>query len=343
MPTLHRDLNAAAQAAYANAAAAAFVLDSNRTAAHAAGTFSTKLIGGERYWYHGCRTADGKVVQIYLGKSSPEMDALITQRNDPAAKSAIAHARRLTAAAIALGCASIIPAHAMVIDRLAAHGFFRAGGILIGTHAFIAYQNRLGVCWEGGASTTDLDFAYPGRNLSVALPADARMDTHTAIESLKMGFVPNSSRTTYTKSDQTDFELDFVTSRGRSNAPVHLASLNVTLQPLRFMEYGMESAIPAVLLTGRGPIVVNLPDPSRYAIHKLIVCAERPERMRIKSRKDLLQAASLIELLQAQDPSALADAWSDATDRGPSWRRRLEVGLSQLQAMHPALDVGFVT
>jgi hypothetical protein len=338
---LRHDLSAAAQAAYANVAAAAFVLDDQRTAAHAAGSFSTKLIHGERYWYHGHRSADGKIVQIYLGKSSPEMDALIAQRNDPQAKAAIAHARRLTAAAVALGCASIIPAHTAVIDRLAAHGFFRAGGILIGTHAFIAYQNRLGVRWVGGDSTTDLDFAHPGRNLSVALSPDARMDTHSAIESLKMGFVPNSSRTTYTKSDQTDFELDFVTRRGRSDAPVHLDWLNVSLQPLRFMEYSMEAVIPSVLLTSRGPIVVNLPDPARYAMHKLIVCAERPERMRIKSRKDLLQAASLIEALQAQDPESLADAWGDAAGRGPRWRLRLGQGLAQLRAMHPALATPF--
>jgi hypothetical protein len=339
--SLHRDLSAAAQAAYANAATAAFVLDANRTAAHAAGTFSSKLINRVRYWYHGHRTADGKIIQIYLGKSSPELDALIEQRNDPQAKAAIAHARRLSDAAIALGCASIIPAHAIVIDRLAAHGFFRAGGILVGTHAFIAYQNRLSVTWDGGASTTDLDFAHVGRNLSIALPADAHMDTHSAIDSLNMGFVPNTHRTTYTKADQKDFELDFITSRGRSDKPVHLAALNVTLQPLRFMEYGMENTIPSVLLTGRGPIVVNLPDPARYAVHKLIVCAERPERMRIKSRKDLLQASSLIELLQAQDPQALANAWADAVGRGPGWKRRLAEGLAQLKQLHPTLDASF--
>jgi hypothetical protein len=339
---LHRDLSAAAQAAYANAATAAFVLDASRTAAHAAGTFSTKLVNGERYWYHGHRTADGKIIQVYLGKSSAELDALIAQRSDPQAKAAISHARRLTNAAMALGCAAIIPAHAIVIDRLAAHGFFRAGGILVGTHAFIAYQNRLGVIWDGGASTTDLDFAHPGRNLSIALPADAHMDTHSAIDSLNMGFVPNTSRTTYTKADQTDFELDFITSRGRSDEPVHLAALNVTLQPLRFMEYGMENTVPSVLLTGRGPIVVNLPDPARYAVHKLIVCAERPERMRMKSRKDLLQAASLIELLQARDPQALAEAWADAAGRGPGWRRRLDDGLDQLLRMQPLPDTSFV-
>jgi hypothetical protein len=271
------------------------------------------------------------------GISQPlALDALIAQRGNPEAKAAIAHARQLTQAAIALGCAAIIPAHARVVERLASHGFFRAGGILVGTHAFIAYQNRLGILWRDGASTQLPEFASPGRNLSIALPAEARMDTHSAIESLNMGFVPNSSRSTYTKSDQTDFELDFITSRGRSDEPVHLDPLNVTLQPLRFMEFSMENTLVDLVLTNRGPYVVNLPDPARYAVHKLIVCAERPERMRMKSRKDLSQAASLISYFQAQDPQALADAWHDAASRGPGWKRRLLEGLAQLQRLYPA-------
>jgi hypothetical protein len=338
---LYRELSAAAQAAYANAATAAFVLDANRTAAQASGTFTSKLIGKERYWYHGHRTADGKVVQVYLGKSGPVIDELIGQRNDPQAKAAIDHAKRLANAAAALGCAEIIPAHAAVIDRLAGHGFFRAGGILIGTHAFIAYQNRFGALWEAGASTTDLDFAHPGGNLSVALPSDRRMDTRSAIESLNMGFAPNTAGTTYTKSDQRDFELDFVTSRGRSDKPVHVAALNVTLQPLRFMEYGMEQAMPAVLLTRRGPIVVNLPDPARYAVHKLVISGERPERMRVKARKDLMQVACLVDYLQRHDADSLSQAWADAAGRGPGWRKRMTSGLGQLAVNHPDLDLSF--
>ncbi|MET0964741.1 MAG: GSU2403 family nucleotidyltransferase fold protein [Noviherbaspirillum sp.] len=39
--------------------------------------------------------------------------------------------------------------------------------------------------------------------------------------------------------------------------------------------------------------MVNLPAPERYAIHKLLVYGERPVSERAKSRKDLLQAASL--------------------------------------------------
>lgn len=177
----------------------------------------------------------------------------------------------------------------------------------------------------------------------MALPSDRRKDTRSAIESLNMGFVPNTAGTTYAKSDQRDFELDFVTSKGRSDKPVHVDASNVTLQPLRLMEHGMEHAIPSVLLTRRGPIVVNLPDPARYAVHKLGISGERPERMRIKARKDLMQAACLVDYLQRHDVGALADAWADAAGRGPGWRKRLRSGYEQLAVTHPDLDLSFAS
>ncbi|MCP5249404.1 MAG: hypothetical protein H6942_12870 [Candidatus Accumulibacter sp.] len=40
-----------------------------------------------------------------------------------------------------------------MIKRLADYGFFRAGGLLIGTHAFIAIGNVLGVRWADSQRT----------------------------------------------------------------------------------------------------------------------------------------------------------------------------------------------
>ena len=59
-----------------------------------------------------------------------------------------------------------------MIKRLADYGFFRAGGLLIGTHPFIGIGNVLGVRWADSQRTQDVDFAHAGRNVSIALPAD---------------------------------------------------------------------------------------------------------------------------------------------------------------------------
>lgn len=336
---MYEFINASAQAAYANLASAAFHWANRRTVADAPGGFAKKVIGQQTYWYHQVRLPNGRLQQSYVGKSTDQVDQLIAQHCDETSAQARAHLKRLCASAIALGCREIPPRHAAVIERLTDFGLFRAGGILVGTHCFMAYENMFGVRWLNGAQTLDLDFAHPGKNLSLALPSEP-IDTRAAIESLKMGFAPNSDQTTYTKPDEPDFDLDFLTSVGRrGQKPVFVKSLNLTLQPLRFMEFSMESTTQAVLLARRGPMVVTLPAPQRYAVHKLLVHGERPEKQRTKANKDLAQAASLISYLAEYDPDALHEAWQDLNSRGPGWQRRASEGLAALESMYPSVDV----
>jgi hypothetical protein len=80
-----------------------------------------------------------------------------------------------------------------VIKRMAEYGFFRAGGVLVGTHAFIAMGNMLGVRWASGWRTSDVDVAHAGKNVSLALAEGARADIHDAITSLEMGLLPQQS------------------------------------------------------------------------------------------------------------------------------------------------------
>ncbi len=242
-------------------------------------------------------------------------------------------------AAAALGCVEVVPKHARVLHRLADHGLFKAGGVLVGTHAYLAYQNRLGVHWTGGDTTVDLNFAHPGKNISIALNANLKIDAHKAIDSLKMGFLPTNSGTRYYKSDEPDFDLDFLTCRtDESAAPIRIPQLNVSLQPLRFMEFSMEHPVIAVLPSGLGPIVVNIPAPERYALAKLLLYPERlhsqqPE----KANKDLYQAASLIELLSSQQPMQLESAWEDLLSRGKTWRANATMAHQALQQRFPGM------
>ena len=47
------------------------------------------------------------------------------------------------------------------------------------------------------------------------------------------------------------------------------------MQPLRFMELSLQDPMRATLIARSGQIVVNLPRPERYALHKLLVSGER--------------------------------------------------------------------
>lgn len=333
---LYAPLTTAAQTAYASLKSAS-MLESVRSIASVPGSFSRKPIKGRDYWYYQVPDLTGKQKQIFLGLATDELTALIDQhRRGDDGKT---HLRQLTRQALAVGCPAIVASHAKIIERLADAGFFQAGGILVGTHVYMAYQNYLGVRWASAAQTVDLDFAHAGRNVSVAIPSDVTMDMGSEIEALKMGFVPVASLTTYVKSDEQDLQIDFVTSLHRGgDTPVLIKSLNATMQPLKFMEFSMEAPIQITLLAQRGPITVNAPPPEKYALHKLLVHGERPQEMRVKASKDLDQAASLIEVLAEHDADLLGETWADLIGRGPGWRSRALEGLEAMRRRYPELD-----
>lgn len=333
---LYTSLSTAAQTAYASLASASR-LEDVRTVAELPGSFSKKLVKGNEYWYYQTPDLTGRQIQIFLGCASDELTKLIALHRSGDDKKV--HLRQLTRQAIAAGCPSIVPAHAKIIERLADAGFFRAGGILVGTHVYMAYQNYLGIRWQSAAQTLDLDFAHAGRNVSVAIPSDVTMDMGSEIEALKMGFVPVKSLTTYVKSDEPDLQIDFVTCRHRGgDTPVLIKALNATMQPLKFMEFSMEAPIQVTLLAQRGPITVNAPPPEKYALHKLLVYGERPQKMRIKATKDLAQAASLIDYLAKNDSELLSQTWRGLIGQGPGWRSRAIEGLKALKELYPGVD-----
>jgi hypothetical protein len=341
---LYKEFPLATQTAFAGLDSAARQADLVRSIADVPGGFAQKEVAGRQYWYYQLKTPDGRLAQSYVGPDDAATRALIQAHANPAAKQARQHLVQLTRAAIELGCAEIPSKHARVIGRLAASGLFSAGGILVGTHAFLAYQNLFGVLWTGGAATLDLDFAHAGRNVSLALPESLTIDASaatSAIDSLKMGFVPNNNRTSFRKADEPDFDLDFLTSRGRTeDAPVHIARLGLTMQPLRFMELSLQDPMRCTLVAKSGPIVVNLPRPERYAIHKLLVYGERSQEQRTKAFKDIHQAAALLDYLLTHDEVQMGALWSDVSARGPGWRRRLEQGYKAMVLRHPDYDFG---
>ena len=333
------ELTALAQTQYANLAQAARQHELRRSIADLPGGFVRKAIKGLDYWYYQYKLPSGTPQQFYIGPDDEATRALIAAHADPAAQRTRKHLSDMCEAVAALGCYSVIPKHARVLARLAHHGLFRAGGVLVGTHAYLAYQNRFGIRWTGGETTVDLDFAHPGRNISIAINENLKIDAHGAIESLRMGFLPVNAGTRYVKDDEPDFDLDFLTCLHRGgDTPLRMPQLNLSLQPLRFMEFSMQDPSVAVLVASSGPIVANVPRPERYALAKLLLYPERLDSSQPeKAGKDLLQAASLIDYLSQHQPEALQDAWSDLLGRGPTWRKLADQGFKALQQQYPAI------
>ena len=77
-------------------------------------------------------------------------------------------------------------------------------------------------------------------------------------------------------------------------------------------------------------MLVQIPRPERYAIHKLIVAERRRDSDRFKAQKDRAQAAFLIKALAADRPEDLPDPLEYACARGSKCRGRIEASLTRL-------------
>jgi len=305
------------------------------------GSFQKLDRKGRSYWYFAYRDFDGRVRMSYVGPDDERVNQLVERfRQNRIPKAMVPQAK----AAIALGCAPSPPKHFRIIKQLADYGFFRAGGVLVGTHAFVAYANMLGVRWLHGSATLDIDFAHAGKNVSLALPADIRINVHGALESLEMGLLPltefgGGAGAQYRNPRDPELRLDFLTPLTRKNAAVTMPELNLALEPIKFMEFSLQGTTQACVFSQRGACIVNVPAPERYAVHKLIIHGERRPVERAKARKDLMQAASLAEYFMAEGQASIFNkAWRDAISRGAGWRTRANKGRQALLAFAPDLD-----
>jgi hypothetical protein len=333
------ELPLSAQTAYAQLFDATLASELSRSVGNLRGSFARKTVKGREYWYFQFTDLGGTLRQLYVGPDSEQVRLLVNQSRQPKDEPLLPLAR----SAIALGCAPVLGRHFRVIRRLSEYGFFRAGGVLVGTHAFLSYGNLLGVRWGEASRTQDVDLAHAGKNVAVALPATLEVDTHGAIESLQLGLLPIGglsarSGATYLNPKDPEFRLDFLTTlhRGKEE-PFEHPQLHVALQPLKFMEYVLENIGQAAILCEEGSVAVNIPHPARYALHKLLVYGERKGSFLQKSQKDLWQAAALLDCLKARRPWEVEEAWADLLARGAGWVSRARQGLGVLTKMVPEL------
>jgi len=315
------ELSLSAATAYAELTEQTRSFELTNALAGLVGSFQKLPRKGHDYWYFAYRDLESRVRMVYVGPDDDRVRALVDRFDETRGARPLAPQAQ---AALALGCAAVAPKHFRIIKRLSEYGFFRTGGILVGTHAFLSLGNLLGVRWADGASTLDTDFADAGRNVSLALPADLRIDVRGALESLEMGLLPaiqydGKVGPHYRNPKDHELRIDFVTSATRRRGPVIMPEINLALQPLKFMELSLESPLQASVLAQAGACMINVPAPERYAVHKLLVAGERPPSERTKARKDLQQAACLASyFLEAGDARVFNAMWRQKTPSVPA-------------------------
>ena len=121
------------------------------------------------------------------------------------------------------------------------------------------------------------------------------------------------------------FAVEILTRYGRGRkSPVVIDSLTCAAEALSYQEYLVEDTSEVVALYGPG-VLVRIPTPVKYAVHKLLI-AQRRKPHDPKKQKDLMQARELLDILIETDEAAWpkkplgADAPKAIARRGPCSR-----------------------
>ena len=290
------------------------------------GSFVRRRVKGNHYWYLR-RRIGSRINERYIGPETPrlleQIETLKVQAEE--ARDAAKGRRQLIRKLRSDGYLMTDRRTGRVIEELARAGVFRLNGVLVGTLAFRCYSALLGLRLQHEfADTGDVDIAT---DTSVSLgihestdpgigDALAKAERFVEIPDLN----PKNPSTSWQSTDQ-ELRVDVLTplvGEPREEI-VELPTFGARASALRFLDFLLVETIRAAVLTGSG-VLVRVPTPERYALHKLIVAQRRAATSRDKARKDIAQAETLIDALLEDHPDDLMDAWSDLVGRGRKWK-----------------------
>lgn len=298
------------------------------------GSIERRTRGGRTYLYERLRRGT-KSYARYLGEATDELEARLRQAEELRQRAAARRAEqtRLVRVLRAEGFGRLDAEAGQILTAFARAGVFRLGGTLVGTVAFKAYEGELGarLGFDAMAQTGDIDLASFER-LSIALGDHVTEQLGATLAEFDFDAVPSlaKGKTWRWRHASHPVEIEFLTPAFGDEGIRDLPALGVSAQSLHHLNFVLSRPIKAVLLYRSG-VLVQVPRPEAFAVHKLIVADRRqggPDQA--KSRKDRAQAAFLVEVLAEDRPAELVEAFDDAVSRGPKWRQRIEASLRRM-------------
>jgi hypothetical protein len=275
------------------------------------GSFVSKNVKGATYWYMQRKEGDRKRQQ-YLGRESPSLLAWIEGVRETRARFAADEDQRarINSMLVAGGTTAESAATVRVLSLLAQAGVFRMGGVLVGTQAFSAFGNMLGVRFEQAAlRTQDIDIAQD-RSIGIVLSNEA---VSLACEFFLIPAVEGQAASKSFKIRGRDLRVDFISPLSDQEG---------------YLDYLIGNLAQAVVVGGSG-VLVNVPDPARFAFHKLWILQRRPVSEQTKAAKDLRQAGTLLEVLLQDRPGDILIAW-EALQRSPAVVKAARAAMDRL-------------
>lgn len=299
-------------------------------------SFVKKNIKNSIHWYLQL-TIGSRKTQHYLGPDSKSIHTLIENEKKLWEKTKPDRDERekLVSMLISGDALTVSTAEARLFEILERAGAFLVGGVLVGSHAFTIYGNMLGIKWPSKITQThDIDIAGDN-HISLGL-INKSINLKQALLDAEMGFleVPALNR----KAPSTSFRIqgkqlsvDILTPMiGKPDSKAILISaLNTYAEPLRFLDYLLHDTQPAIIVARAG-ILVNVPSPARYALHKLVASVRRPAAMQTKTLKDIEQAKLLLEVLIEDRPGDIQIAFAAAQEMPDKFIEQLKQGIKKL-------------
>lgn len=252
--------------------------------------------------------------------------------------------RRLVSVLRGTGLAAPYRTIGATLDALSHAGLFKNGAVLVGTAAYMMSEPLVGrKLPEPTLMTGDLDLA----TANLALKAEPPQRLETIIKRGDPTFEPvlhtrpKEPPSRFRTADGFLLDLITPTRRRTDTNPMSMEELDAGAAPLQYLDWLIANPVPTVALWGSG-VSINVPQPARFAVHKLILAQKRDVGSRSKRQKDLSQADALIDALQWHDPFALHDALIDAAAHGQNgWREPIIRSLKELKLKNVIEELGW--
>ena len=303
---------------------------------HSPGSAARKTVAGKTYIYWRVYLASGKHKETSLGRAGDSATdaALEAKQLETAELRALAtDVQVLRKAAFAAADNS----SALTLATLFNSGIFSHGGVLVGSHAFGALLNSLGVRPAANNTTEELDDGRAG-SISVAV-ADERsfLDIlrDTSVPFFEVPELATRKPPTSFKARGRPIKVDLLVPSTDAHETKPLPEIRAHAMGLPYFRYLVTKAARGFVLGKEQVIPVTLPDPARFALHKLIVSTLRDPSRALKADKDRRQAATLINALMEKFPDWLIAA---ADELEASARPRVAAAAAQTAILVPGLS-----
>ncbi|REG48469.1 MULTISPECIES: GSU2403 family nucleotidyltransferase fold protein [unclassified Paraburkholderia] len=276
---------------------------------HSPGSASRKTVDGKAYVYWRVYLASGKHKETSLGRDGePATDAALETRIlDSTEMRAVAADVQLLRKA---GFAAADNSSALTIATLYNAGIFSHGGVLVGSHAFGALLNSLGVRLPANYKTEDIDIGSAG-SISLAIPENRSfLDIlrDSSISFLEVPELDSRRPSTSFKARGQPLKVDLLVPGTDAYEVRPLPHIRAHATGLPYFRYLVSDSTRGFVLGKEHVVPVQLPDPARFALHKLIVSTLRDPSRAVKADKDRRQASVLIDALMEKFPDWLAVA-----------------------------------